>query len=213
MFLWTTCVIALLLLQTAQPQAQQSNDDVKPVATEEITATPEETPQRRLFTKKDWDITQTYSDVFKILSNKNSCSDFYGGPRASTTVLNELVAHVKPEPLVREISFQMSGKRRFVRDNSAGVLYRLFEQTTVNTNGSFYQRRTNPMRNFPENVGSYVPGSRHARALILLHELAHLIEGENGVWLIPDDGFDVEQSRANTLRIEGVCRSQLKALK
>ena len=205
MFLWTACV-ALLLFQTAPPLAQHSNEPVAIAPSEHM-------PQRRVFAKKDWDITQTYADVFKILSTKNSCSDFYGGPHAATTVLNDLVEHVKPEPLFREISFQMEGQLRFVRNTSANVLYRLFDKATVNTNGAFYQRRVNPMRNVPANVGSFVPGSRPARALILLHELGHLIEGKDGAWLIPDDGHDVEQSRANTLRIQEICRLQLKALK
>ena len=210
MFLWTTCVLALLLTQTSPSQAQQLNGDDSSASVE---AASEELPQRRVFAKKDWDITQAYADVFKILSSKNSCSKFYGGSRAAITVLNDLVEHVKPEPLVREISFQMGGKLRFVRNTSAGVFYRLFDQAMVNTNGAFYQRRANPMRNVPADVGTYVPGSRHARALILLHELAHLIEGENGTWLIPDDGFDVAKSQANTLHIEGVCRAELKTLR
>ena len=213
MFLWTACVVALLLVQIAHSQVQQSNDPVKPTAIEEAAAPSEDVPKRLVFEKKDWDITQTYFDVFTILSTKNSCSQFYGGPRAGTIVLNDLVTQLKAEPLFQEISFQMEGRPRFVRDHRTGVLYRLFDKATVNTNGSFYQRRESVMRNVPADVGSFVPASRPARALILLHELAHLIEGENGAWLIPDDGFNVAQSRANTLRIQEVCRAQLKALK
>jgi hypothetical protein len=211
MFLWTTCVIALSLLQTAEPPGHQ-NDDIRPVEIKEVTPTSEDKLRRRVV-KKDWNIIQTYTDVFEILSSKNSCSDFYGGPRAATTVLNELVAQVERRPLFREISFQMEGEIRFIRDDASGVLYRIFNKATVNTNGSFYQRRANPMRSVPPDVGSFVPGTRRARALILLHELAHLIEGDNGDWLIPDDGFNFAQSRANSLRIQGVCSAQLKTLK
>jgi hypothetical protein len=82
----------------------------------------------------------------------------------------------------------------------------------VNINGSFYQRRAEPMRKFPSDVGNFPPGSRAARALILLHELGHLIQGENGDWLIPDDGFDGTQSKANTLRVQQACRKELDAL-
>ena len=208
---WTISAILLLLLQTSQPQAQQVNTETESVVIDEAFA---DTPRRVLFAKKkDWYITQDYSVVFSLINYKNACSDFYGGPRAATTVLNDFVAQVKPQPLLREISFQMAGNPRFIRNDSAGVLYRLFARTTVNTNGSFYQRRVDPMRNVPADVGSFLPGSRRARALILLHELAHLIEGENGTWLIPDDGYDVEKSRANTLRIQKVCRAQLDALR
>lgn len=212
MFLWTACVFALLLVQTAHSQVKQSNDPIKPAVIEEAATPSEDLPKRLVFEKKDWDITQTYFDVFTILSTKNSCSQFYGGPRA-TTVLNDLVTQLKPEPLFQEISFQMEGKPRFVRDHRTGVLYRLFDKATVNTSGSFYQRRESVMRNVPADVGSFFPASRPARALILLHELAHLIEGEDGAWLIPDDGHNAAQSRANTLRIQEVCRVQLKALK
>lgn len=211
MSLWTTSVISLLLLLIGESQVQQAIGDKKPAAIEE---TSNDIPNRLIFAKKrDWYLTQAYIDVFKMLSNQNQCSDFYGGPRAATIVLNDFVAHVKPEPLLREISFQMTGKRRYIHNTSTGIVYRLFDRTTVNTNGSFYQRRIDPMRNVPADVGNFLPGSRRARALILLHELAHLIEGENGAWLIPDDGFNVEQSRMNTLRIQKVCHAQLHALK
>jgi hypothetical protein len=68
------------------------------------------------------------------------------------------------------------------------------------------------MRRLPADVGSFSPGSRRARALILLHELGHLIEGPDGKWLLPDDGFDGQQSNANSLRVEKTCRVQLEAL-
>jgi hypothetical protein len=203
MSLWNSTIICVLLLQTAQSQAQTSS---------EIAAPSEEPPPPLVVTKKDWNINQAYSDVFKILSNQNPCSNFYGGPRTATTVLNGLVIRVKSQPLLREVSFQMAGSPRIIRDPASGASYRLFEKTTVNINGSFYQRRTEPMRKFPSDVGNFAPGSRAARALILLHELGHLILGENGAWLIPDDGFNGEQSKANTLRVQQVCRKELNAL-
>lgn len=198
MSLWTNSVICILLLQTAHAQAQEA---------------PSEDPPRQLvITRKDWDLTQAYTDVFKILSNQNTCSDFYGGPRTATTVLNGFVTRVKSRPLLREVSFQMAGSPRLIRDPATGASYRLFETITVNTDGSFYQRRAEPMRKFPSDIGTFAPGSRGARVLILLHELGHLIQGENGDWLIPDDGHDGEQSKANTLRIQQVCRKELNAL-
>ena len=213
MSLWIRSAITLLLLQTAQYQAQEANAGNRPAAIEEIAAPSEELPPRLLFAKKDWDLTKAYFDVFAILSNQNACSDFYGGPSAATTVLNDFVTRVQTRPLLREISFQMMGRPRLIRDSRTGAFYRLFDRTTVNSNGSFYQRRVEPMRKFPSDVGSFAPGSRPARALILLHELGHLIQGENGDWLIPDDGYNGEQSKANTLRVQQACRAQLKALR
>jgi len=191
MSLWTSTVICVLLLQNGAPS---------------------EEPSRPLVvTRKDWNITQAYIDVFKILSNPNTCSEFYRGPRTATTVLNGFVTRVKSQSLLREVSFAMACPR-ILRDQATAASYRLFEKTMVNTNGSFYQRRADPLRKFPSDVGNFAPGSRAARALILLHELGHLIQDENGEWLIPDDGFDKTQSKANTLRVQQVCGKELKAL-
>jgi len=208
MSLWTSTIICVLLLQSVQTRAQES----KPVPIDEVVVPAEESPRRVVFTKKDWDLTQAYSDVFRILSSQNACSDFYGGPHTATTVLNSFVTRVQSQPLLGEVSFQMAGHPRIIRDPSTGAVFRLFERTRVNINGSFYQRRTDPMRKFPSNVGNFTPGSRAARVLILLHELGHLIQGEDGDWLIPDDGFNGEQSKANTLRVQGMCRRELDAL-
>lgn len=205
MSLWTSTIVCVLLLQSVQTQAQQTSGDSRPVVIDE-------SPHPLVLTKRDWDLTSAYSDVFKILSSQNTCSNFYGGPRTATTVLNGFVTRVKSQPLVPEVSFQMTGRLRVIRDPATGAWYRLFEQTRVNINGSFYQRRIDPLRKFPSDVGNFSPGSRAARALILLHELGHLIQSENGDWLLPDDGFNGEQSTANTLRVQQVCRKELKAL-
>jgi len=175
-------------------------------------AVPDEEAPRPLEFKRDWELTHAYSDVFTILSTKNACSDFYGGPRMATTVLNGFVTRVKSRPLMREVSFQMTGQPRVIRDPATGALYRLFDRTMVNIDGSFYQRRTDPMRKFPSDVGNFSPGSRAARALILLHELGHLIQGDNGDWLLPDDGFNGERSKANTLCVQRACRRELDEL-
>ena len=205
MSLWISIVLALVFLQTIQLKAQQLNDDSTAPRVEEA-------PRPVVVVKKDWNITQAYADVFKILSDPNTCSRFYGGPRA-TTVLNNFVALMKSQPLVRDVSFEMTGRQRVIRDAANGASYRLFEKTMVNANGSFYQRREDPMGKFPSDVGRFAPGSRQARALILLHELGHLIQSDDGNWLIPDDGHNGPQSKANTLRVQQECRPQLNALK
>lgn len=193
MSLWTSTVLSLFLLQTAPPS--------------------EEAPPRLVLVKKDWSLKQAYSDVFKILSQQNPCSSFYGGPRAATTVLNDFVVLVKAQPMLRQVTFQMVGPPRLLRDPATGASYRLFERSLVNTDGSFYQRRVELMREYPSNIGSFAPGSRQARALILLHELGHLIQDENGDWLLPDDGHNGPQSKANTSRVEQLCRVQLETLR
>jgi hypothetical protein len=212
MSLWTSTIICILLLQSVQTPAQQANGESRPAPIDGVAVPAEESPRPLEFTKRDWDLTRAYSDVFKILSSQNTCSDFYGGPHTATSVLNGFITRVKSQPLEPEVSFQMAGRPVLIRDSATGVFYRLFEQPMVNINGSFYQRRSDPIRRFPSDVGDFSPGSRAARALILLHELGHLIQAENGAWLIPDDGFNGKQSQANTLRVQQVCRRELDAL-
>jgi hypothetical protein len=212
MSLWTSSVIALLLLQPLQSHVQEVNNDSKPAVIEEPAGTAGELPPRLPFTHKDFEMTQAYSDVFKILSDQNRCSSFYGGPRKATTVLNDFVPLVKSHRLLKELSFQMTGMPRTIYNPVVKVSYRLFDRSLVNSDGSFYQRRLDSLRRFPSDVGSFPPGTRAARALILLHELGHLIQDENGSWLLPDDGSDGARSHHNTLLIQRVCRPQLDAL-
>lgn len=189
-------VLSVLLLSTIQVLAQSA----------------EQAPSRLVIQKRDYNLNRAYADVFKILSDQNTCSRFYGGSRAAIIVLNSLVKNVKSEPLTPEVAFYMMGRLRVIREPSTGASYRLFEKALVNTNGSFYVRRDNPLRKFPSDIGSFAAGSRPARALILLHELGHLIQREDGAWLLPDDGHNLAQSTANTFRVERECRTQLELL-
>jgi hypothetical protein len=212
MSLWTSSLLSILLLQTISSPVQDISGQVRQAVIEEATTASEERPQRLVFSHKDWELTQAYSDVFKILSDENTCSDFYGGPRKATTVLNNFVPLVQSHRLLKELSFVMTGRPRIFHNPITGLSYRLFDRATVNSDGSFYHRRLDSLRRFPADVGSFPPGTRPARALILLHELGHLIEGEDGGWLLPDDGHDGAQSVRNTLMVQRACRLQLDAL-
>jgi hypothetical protein len=213
MSLWTSSLLGILLLQPLVLPMQELNREIRTAVTEEAAATSEERPQPLVFSHKDWELTQAYSDVFRILSDENSCSDFYGGPRKATTVLNNFVPLVESHRLLKELSFLMTGRPRIIHNPVTGLSYRLFDRATVNSDGSFYHRRLDALRRFPADVGSFPPGTRQARALILLHELGHLIEGADGAWLLPDDGHDGAQSGRNTLLVQRACRMQLDALK
>lgn len=197
MSLRISSVLSVLLLSTIQVLAQST----------------EQAPSQLVIGKRDYNLNRAYADVFKILSDQNTCSRFYGGSRPAIVVLNSLVKNVKSEPLAPEVAFYMMGRPRVIREPSTGASYRLFEKALVNTNGSFYLRRDNRLQKFPSDIGSFAAGSRPARALILLHELGHLIQREDGVWLLPDDGHNLAQSTANTLRVERECHLQLELLK
>jgi hypothetical protein len=161
---------------------------------------------------KDYSLRRAYDDVFKILAAENICSDFYGGPAVATTVLNQFISKVARGQLPGFISFQMTGRPRTLIDLPSGASYRLFDKAVVNNEGAFYQRRNDPLQSRPRNVGSFPTGTRSAQALILMHELAHLIKDRNGAWLIADDGQDSRQSTQNTLQIEKRCGAQLRGL-
>lgn len=213
MSLWASSIIGLLLLQIVPCQAQPPEEEVKTVAIAAAPAPAKDLPRPLLIPKRDWSLMRAYADVFAILSAENSCSDFYGGPLTATTVLNDLFARVQRRPLLPEVSFQMTGEQRMIHDPATGTPYRMFERAFVNINGSFYRRCADPMRRNPPDVGNFAPGSRPARALILLHELGHLIRGKNGAWLLANDGFDERQSDENTSRVQQRCRAQLDELK
>jgi hypothetical protein len=162
--------------------------------------------------RKDYSLRLAYKDVFEILADSNICSDFYGGPAVATTVLNQFIMRVERSELSVFISFQMAGRDQKMLDLSSGAAYRLFDYEFVNSEGAFYQRRFDPKLPRPPNVGSFLPGTRPARALILMHELAHLIKRPDGSWLIPNDGNDSRQSTLNTAQVERRCAAELKAL-
>jgi hypothetical protein len=210
---WTSSLLCVLLLQTVQLPVQDMKAEVRPAVIEESVAATDERPQPLVFSHKDWELAQAYADVFKILSDDNSCSDFYGGPRKATIVLNNFVPLVQSHRLLKELSFLMTGSPRIIHNPINGLSYRLFDRATVNSDGSFYHRRLDSLRRFPADVGSFPPGTRQARALILLHELGHLIEGGDGAWVLPDDGHDGAQSNRNTLVVQRACRRQLETLK
>ena len=208
----TIILLSLPFLLTIQGQAQQPEYGKGSTLAEVATGSQLAAPTPLSIAMRDFSFTQAYTDAFAILSKQNECSGFYGGPRIATTVLNRLVALAKPRYLSPETSFEMSGKALLIRDPAIGAAYRLYDRMIVNTNGSFYQHRLDSLHRFPQNIGRFAAGSRPARALILLHELGHLIQSANGAWLIPNDGNNGQQSNENTLRIQQVCGEQLKTL-
>jgi hypothetical protein len=90
--------------------------------------------------------------------------------------------------------------------------YRLFESTIINASGSFYQRKVFESQPSMPPVGSFPAGTRSAQALILLHELGHLIQGPNHDWLLRDDGMKSNLSRRNTELVQQACRQKLDLL-
>lgn len=155
----------------------------------------------------DHKLELAFHDAAAILEKPGTCSEFFGG-RKSTHVLNELAVRLQTRSNDYRIAFRMSGQF-VVHKNDSGVLYRLFDNAEVNRTGAFYKAKVFPSEPLVPNVGRFRPNTREARVLILLHELAHLIEGSDGNWLIPDDGNDPVLSRSNTRTIEEKCREEI----
>jgi hypothetical protein len=157
-------------------------------------------------------LDRAYLDAYVVLSDDNQCSQFFAGS-GSLQVLDELVIRLRIRLMTdSSIGIRMSGTFTNLVDLQEGIAYRLFEQADINSSGAFYKSKTHPEEPFVPNMGSFRPNTRRVRVLILLHELAHLIRGRSGVWLIPDDGCNTELSRKNTLTIESKCGEQIRAL-
>jgi hypothetical protein len=155
-------------------------------------------------------LQKAYLDVFIILSNENSCSDFFGGPR-SIKALNRLVPQLRPSQLSHRIGIRMSGSISFYEDAASNFSFRLFDKAEVSSAGPFFRSRTALGPTIPY-VGVFLPNTREARATILLHELGHLIRNQDRLWLLVDDGNDPAKSEENTDRVLKVCRDQIESL-
>jgi hypothetical protein len=158
---------------------------------------------------QDMIFNSAYLNTFRLLSEDNPCSRFFGGSIAALEVLNDLIVKLKKTYLNKGIGIQMSGQYKVVVNVDTGNSYRLFEQAAINMNGPFYRHQA---ISWQPNVGSFLPATNEARVLMLLHELAHLMKGPDGQWLIADDGRELAQSDENTRTIERHCSEQIKTL-
>jgi hypothetical protein len=150
----------------------------------------------------------SYTDVFGVLKDDNACSQFFGGPRLAVTVFNQFARQLRPKRLgAGKIGVAMTGEYTNYQDVRTGAAYRLFENASLNSEGPFRSKEAARMR-----VGSFAAESRQGRALMLLHELGHLIRGKDGRWLLPNDGGDAALSERNTSEVESHCRAELHAL-
>lgn len=162
---------------------------------------------------KDEALRDAYLDAYRILKGENSCSAFFGGPAASLTVLNRMVGAIRKEVLDDEgVGMRMTGEVTYCKDSLTGVQYRLFDKMSLNVRGVFYNRtrfRAPLGWDDPFLVKAEV---REMRVTVLLHELAHLVEGADGRWLIPNDGGDARLSLQNTLAVMERCGRHVKSL-
>jgi hypothetical protein len=156
---------------------------------------------------------KSYEDAYGILSRDNSCSRFFGGPAFAVEVLNSFALRLRRKHLGDgELAIRMSGDYDNYRNLRTGGAYRLFKEASLNTAGPFSRRAEVGATAREQVIGRFPARSRQGRALVLLHEMGHLIRGPGGAWLLPNDGRDAAQSARNTLAVEARCVEQLLAL-
>jgi hypothetical protein len=158
-------------------------------------------------------LEQAFQDAISILSKNNSCSRFFGDTKTTAEVLRRLAIQFQLH-LLRDsrTGIEMSGNFTYFDQTEKHAGYRLFAAATINTVGPFLKAKVFPAEPYVPPVGSFLPNTREARVLMLLHELAHLVKGQNGSWLIPDDGNAPALSKRNTELIESQCRQQILSL-
>jgi len=157
-------------------------------------------------------LESAYYDTLSILSTPNKCSDFFGGTSASVDIFDDLISKVRKGYFSTSIGIQMSGAAVDMFSMKTKRKYRLFDKVSINGNGPFYRKRNFLWESTVRGVGTFAPNTREARVLMLLHELGHVVKGEGGNWLLPDDGGDEALSTDNTRKIEAICGNQIKNL-
>jgi hypothetical protein len=161
---------------------------------------------------KDKALGSAYFNTLSILSTSNSCSDFFGGAAAAVDAFKELMGNVRKEYLTTKVGMTMSGETVNVYNSRTNSNYRLFSKVSINANGPFYRKRLSPLEPPLPRLGSFEANTKEVRVLMFLHELGHVMKGDDGNWLLPNDGKSDELSHQNTQKIEDVCGSQIKNL-
>jgi hypothetical protein len=157
-------------------------------------------------------IDKAYADAYTILSENNACSNFFGGPRLATVVLNALRLRLETALVQSNVGIIMSGQIISATDAGTGLAYRLFKKAQVNLTGPFFRSANSQSQAFFRSIGRYPANTRKARVLMLLHELGHLVPGADGRWLLPDDADDHVQVHINTDTVMARCAEQLESL-
>lgn len=154
-----------------------------------------------------------YYDTLSILSTTNRCSDFFGGPAAAVDVFNKLIGKVEKDRFSEHVAMRMSGPVTNLLNNISKLRYRIFDKVSINTKGPFYRTRFSDWYPLKPRIGTFEPNTKEVRVLILLHELGHLLRGDDGNWLLPNDGDNEDLSKMNSEKIKDVCGDQIKGLR
>lgn len=214
-FLTSTALMSLVL---TMPQAAPSPDPVADVTPSPVVdssgnaQTNAIAPVPSSLIAKDKVLASAYFDTLSILSTSNGCSAFFGGPKASVEIFNELMRRVRKDYTAAAIGMKMSGAVVNVFNAATQKAYRLFDNVTLNANGPFYRKSISSFEPATPRLGSFDANTREARVLIFLHEMGHVVKAEDGNLLLPNDGNDPDLSRRNSKKIEDVCGDEINGL-
>jgi hypothetical protein len=153
----------------------------------------------------------THAKAVSLLNSDNECSRFFGGTGAIEP-LNKLSRQLKKKALNSKVGIEMKGRATNYLNARTGFSYRLFDRSVVNSDGPFYRSGCTASMPCMTKVGRFEPSPGEARLLMLMHELAHLVRGADGQWLIPDDGNNPLVSEENTWRIQKVCGADIRRI-
>jgi hypothetical protein len=199
--------------ETPSPEGQAPASEVASKSETAARAIEETSVDPSPLISKDKTLGAAYFKTLSILSQANDCSHFFGGPAASVRVFKELIGRVEKHVFPSSVGIQMSGVPVNIRDSANSLEYRMFDKVSINANGPFYRRHTSLVTLPLLPIGGFSPNTHEARVLMLLHELGHMMKGEDGNWLLPNDGKDEYKSRLNSQKVEQVCGEQIKALR
>jgi RHS repeat-associated protein len=171
-------------------------------------------------------LQEAIQDVIDILSGDSECSKLFRGT-VGIDALNSINFTIQPITRPGERSPVNNGNigisMRVTDEIPANMQYRIPVSAIVNSIGGFFQSAYidtssgSPVtRNVP-NFGGYGSNNRAVRALMLLHEIGHLILAGVGdgkpFWLLLDDTGNTSLSEQNTETVVNACREQLDRLR
>jgi hypothetical protein len=149
-----------------------------------------------------------YHDALAILRSENRCSEFFGGT-STVDIFDRLIAKMHKDYFSADIGIRMGGETENILNTQTNRRYRMFEKVELNGNGPFYKNNYSDSAQTLPGIGTYGPDTREARVLMLLHELGHTVKGDDGKWLLPNDGDDESLSRRNSMKVEKVCGEEI----
>jgi len=161
-------------------------------------------------------LEEAFTSVGLILEDGGRCSKFFCGSAGERPNADELalatirsIAKIGPYPGRSAVGIaQLPPIRISVPSMNSSYQIRIATTMLVNEKGPFF-RGTDPqtLRPFPD-IGGYRTGTREARIVMILHEMAHVIRANpsGAPLLIPDDNEDdgagVSRDNSNVIRRE-----------